>query len=437
VLRTIVPKPTMANRLITMLVFCGWATTSMALDPPHLDEMPEIPRVLADMRGSDLNDSYARQAAAMHHLAQLVLTMAGNRRYADKLTDDENQVYRVYMAELIRLQSEISDKLNPTHDPANQGFFRWSDQFTQYRGNTRFAGELIQRYFSPAFIAQYQATVADASAARRAEYRPPRDPMFGDFGKRWKRMTPDERTGAILFASLMIVILGLVVAAEFMPFGIHPDDPHKIRAGLRRYRLDWATGTFGNYVRREDSRSSTQWMNIGAQDGPPGENRGKWVTSTTNWLTEEFSLVGPHGTRDSTVVSSYGSSRVGPGYFSLADGHEMTAAWVSRRRGKFVGHLLFYDWSRESKAAEGVCAKTISKLRGRRHWTMIPAWGLGIAVGSSTDIPLGSIWGAIVFWILWRFVFNWFRNSRERQFLQRDIPRLIGQIRREDGPQSA
>ncbi len=75
-----------------------WSMHANAVEPGYLDELPEIPRVLADMQGKYKADTYARQAAALYELSEVVLEMAGERQLKGKLTVFESRASSQYKA---------------------------------------------------------------------------------------------------------------------------------------------------------------------------------------------------------------------------------------------------------------------------------------------------------------------------------------------------
>ncbi len=303
-------------------------------------------------------------------------------------------------------------------------------QLSDYRDNAQFRSDLLRRYVSPEFMAQYRQTVAATPVRGRTVPRRPSAFDAALFGERWQTMRPDQQTFVIQLLFFSSVILLLVLAAEFLPFKLHPKDPHRIRAGLRSYRVEWATGKLSDYRTRKESESTSEWLNTDPYGTRPTQRVGKWMTSTISYLYEDFSLVSPDNEQNLTVVQSApGSISEGRGYFRDKVGREISAVWVKGRKDKLLGFLLFYDSDVDSELAADQGKKTVTKLRSRKIWTFIPAMILGFAYGMTLLVPLARIWVPIVALIAWRTVFNMIRISRERRFLARAKPRLLKALR--------
>src|SRR5690606_14038118 len=78
------------------LLLLFFATMVVALDPPWLDEFPELDRIIADNSTGDRFDDLARQAGVVRQLREAVNILAGNRRWNNQLTADEQAVIARY-----------------------------------------------------------------------------------------------------------------------------------------------------------------------------------------------------------------------------------------------------------------------------------------------------------------------------------------------------
>jgi hypothetical protein len=227
----------------------------------------------------------------------------------------------------------------------------------------------------------------------------------------------------------MLLLLGLVLAADFLlPFDIDPKDPHKIRSGLRRFRIDWVTGTLSDLNTRTETATSSNLQDSTPLEVSHGAGPNKWVTATHSTLYEEFSLIGENSQYGITVPKSV-SRGFESGYFRDKVGREISYAWVTRANGKFIGHLLFYDWIPNMAIAEGATDGTIGKLRSAKSWSAIPALILGFVIGMAVDTPLARLWMPIVVLIIWVAVHRTIGSIREGHFRRTLVLRLLPHIR--------
>lgn len=401
------------------------ASDAAALDPPWLEELPTIPEVLEDMRGNDRLDTYARQMGAFNALQEIMVRRAGLRIDNKQQTADELRIYREYGEANIRVSIEAREYLRSISGPEDRSYMSWS---SPYARNGQFQNEILERYFSPQFITDSREADSAARKARQGEYRPPQptsDSDFSLFGRRWATMTPADRIGGSVFAVLMAIVLALVLWAERLPFDLHPNDLHRLRAGLRRYRVDWVTGRLQGHELSRDLRSTRSWF----ENTPQAEqNRFRvWEGSTKVTITERFSIVSGDHRQNFTVISR-GNHTGDAGYFHSAEGRAMSAAWVTKRSGQFVGHLVFCDWRTKLRMARPICETTVGNLLGRRWWTLLPSFALGATLGNFTDIFAGWFLGGILVAFLWRVLFARVRGKREDRFSIHEISKILDHL---------
>ena len=113
----------------------------------------------------------------------------------------------------------------------------------------------MDRYFSPAFRDAHRASMASkdaaVSAVRNQEAR----------GRRALAGEPEplpekDRTKALAFGAAMILLLALGNLHLLRRIRVGAKDPHVLRVGLKRYRLDWATGVVADYRQREEVKET-------------------------------------------------------------------------------------------------------------------------------------------------------------------------------------
>ena len=130
-------------------------------NPPYLSEMPTEERVMREIQGADQIDTAARQAGAFWQLQQIIYTMLGPGRSRNQLTPDEQRLIGVYYAAYYRVWQPLEKSLSQDRPR----LFKLQG----YTLDPRFRNELFNRFFSPAFRAQYEKVDA-AFAARHQEF---------------------------------------------------------------------------------------------------------------------------------------------------------------------------------------------------------------------------------------------------------------------------
>jgi hypothetical protein len=397
------------------------ALPAPALDPSWLDAVPTSARIRADIQDTDPGDTAARQAAAMVVLANFVASLAGRRVDERKLTADEQRIYQSLNEEANRVSAGMQTQLNPTGDSANRSYSQWLERFNQYRRDRQFRDEVLERYFSPALIAQRNETESATRAWRQSQrvYESDESP-FELWSEEWQQMSADDRFGMVMIGILMLALLAVVSAAEYLPFRFVGKDLRRLRVGLRSHQVDWLTGVIRDYERSDKTTSFSERATYLLAS--PGQDTWRSTASTT--LTESFTVQAEDNSREYQVVSVYPGSTAGPGHFQGAEGNKLTAVGVIPRFRKKQTLIHFQDWTDRISRAPFMMNDNIRGLLGRRHWASIPAWILGIQIGRAFNVPLGPLLGIILCWIAWRFMFNRFRNARLERFRDHEMPRL-------------
>jgi hypothetical protein len=162
--------------------------TLSAQEAAWINEMPDPKRVLADIQGSDVVDTRARQIAALNVLSKMI-----DELRAGKPLPPEQQKIKDSFA------PERNGPWQPTFDPAQNG--KYSELFYRYEGDQAFRDELLRRYFSPQWQKHYHE-VYDAHHAP-----PPQGPSKAEMRRR------DQIVSYIIIAIALPIIV--VVAIVF------------------------------------------------------------------------------------------------------------------------------------------------------------------------------------------------------------------------------
>ncbi len=131
-----------------------------SLHPAYLSEMPAPERVLREVKGSDADDTVARQLGALLQFNKMIEDMAWEleRRYTDALTGDEQRLRAEYMAAFKQLRATVQDKT-----------------FRALRGydiDPNFTQVLLNQFFSPNFRALWEKSHAKEMARLTANAQP-------------------------------------------------------------------------------------------------------------------------------------------------------------------------------------------------------------------------------------------------------------------------
>jgi hypothetical protein len=124
------------------------AAVNRSLNPAYLSEMPSVDRILREIKAGDPQETAARQMGAFIQLGRMIADMSGGRR---DLTPDEQAIRRGYQAARGAIQSNLQDQ-------------NLARALRGYDTNRSFQEELFNRFFSPAFRAQYASTTAEMNA---------------------------------------------------------------------------------------------------------------------------------------------------------------------------------------------------------------------------------------------------------------------------------
>ena len=128
--------------------------------PSYLGEMPSVERVLREVKGTDADDTVARQLGTLLQFNKMIEDMAWEleRRYTDALTGDEQRLRAEYMAAFKQLRATVPDKT-----------------FRALRGydiDPNFTQVLLNQFFSPNFRALWEKSHAKEMARLKANAQP-------------------------------------------------------------------------------------------------------------------------------------------------------------------------------------------------------------------------------------------------------------------------
>ncbi len=413
----------LAKAPLLLLLLC--ATTVLALDPHWLDEFPDLDRIIADNSTGDRFEDLARQAGVVRQLREAVNILAGNRRWNNQLTPDEQAVIARYWEadKWIQSQAELVAPKGSA-DGGESAWTRWYLAASSYELDEDLRAATISTYFSAATLRELG--YADAEhAALAARGRALTSEGFGMKPKsRWDKQTAEEKTESILFIAGMVVFMLPFLYRETRRFGISKKDPKQLRAGFRRYTLHWFSGTVANYRKSSTTTTTT----VTTQHVSSGTSIRQSVTRTTY---ESFDLVGDTETHSVNLTDAN---------VNFTNGLYVTAVWAIPR-GKDEGlYVLMFD--RTSGKTKPVPLALFQILR-MRYWLMFPLSLLGAFLAAATEIfefgGPGGLSGSgqaffILFfgWIPLLIIFTLIASWRARRFRKRDGPKILAMIESEE-----
>jgi len=130
------------------------AQAQARLNPPYLNEMPAVERVVAEVKGIDPMDTAARQMGAFWQLQQMIKNLAGPRQYRN-LTPDEGRLLGLYAYGY--QQAEKPYESYPDRP-------KWFQMHSFYEVDDAFLDELLQKFFSPGLRGQYLQVLGEKHA---------------------------------------------------------------------------------------------------------------------------------------------------------------------------------------------------------------------------------------------------------------------------------
>jgi hypothetical protein len=235
----------------------------------YLNELPDVQRLLKDMRGSGEMDTAARQLAALQLFREIIQTFSGkfDIRHMQPAEAAKLRGYLEAHKRVREAQYAKHDKTCKGPDCDGPRFFRLTNQ---YELSPQFRQEVLDRYLSKPLQARYAALkeaerkdAADraraaeqrAAATKRAAEANERAPRAGnvaaDLASTWMQHVPVEyRRYAAGVLSVPPIAWALVLATwliaslvlQGFPFALSKENPLLFRIGRRRRNILYATG---------------------------------------------------------------------------------------------------------------------------------------------------------------------------------------------------
>jgi hypothetical protein len=160
------PASFRSPRIIATVLVCTILSTSALAQPAgpnYTADMPSVERVKAEIKGSDANDTLARQVAVFVYLSAYIQRIKYNRTVRGPYTPEEQKAMGAY--DLASYQ--ISQDYAKSHTPAEaQAFERLHGQ---YEMNGEFQKDWTKRLMGPQSTAAYKSAVTQLGV-RQAEH---------------------------------------------------------------------------------------------------------------------------------------------------------------------------------------------------------------------------------------------------------------------------
>lgn len=135
------------------------ATDGLAINPPHLSEMPAVERVNAEIKGSDAMDTAARKAGAFFQLRQIIYDLAlSQRRDRNEVTPDEKRLADGYYVAAYYAGQPIEKSLSEQDKP------KWVKLQGRYSIDPAFREQLFKQLFSASFRTAYFKATGEMDA---------------------------------------------------------------------------------------------------------------------------------------------------------------------------------------------------------------------------------------------------------------------------------
>jgi hypothetical protein len=409
------------------LTLLGATFAARALDPPHLEQLPPVEKVLADNQGADPLDAKARQVAALNQWGRAVGFLAGEREFCCQ-TPDEQRLAGEYRIAASAIEQEMLSTLS-TAEPANpfkrSERMQWLGRKGVYEKDAEFRSTNFGRYLSPDLLAVIAAQYKDWDAR-----------FYGEGGREPSRldaMDPGTRRAVMLFYNGVLVLLLLIFVRELLPFGSRRRNALKVGAGFRLYYLQWATGRVTDFKTWKE----TVHTKVSEVDQYGNHRNVRFYAHT--YVHESFTLVGARGRHEVHVVDAA---------VQIPDGQLATAVWATRRFRKQGGdYVLFFDrTSGITKPVEYGIGKTLAV----RMWIMLPLLaGAFVIGGMGLPVIFPSVFhnmndllvGLLAVFVMWIVALVWIGRvvipRRTHRFVKRDAPRVLAAIEKEEPAEAA
>ncbi len=136
---------------------CATLTFAQTLNPWYMHEMPSVERVMKDTQAGDPVETAARQMGAFLQLKKIIEDAAGPRFFSrtNGLTPDELRIRQGYYTAYYQISQSKPE-------------YKTLSAMRGYDISPQFRDELFHRYFSAAFLAEYQNANEAANARTQA-----------------------------------------------------------------------------------------------------------------------------------------------------------------------------------------------------------------------------------------------------------------------------
>ena len=162
-----------ANTCVAAIVAALFLTGAAARDTSYLKEMPQAQRVLQEIRGSDPQDTAAKQAAAFTLLVRMMNARIGDRGAnlnPGNLSPPELQLLQSYIAAAGSVQLPVRAKFDARCQGANCDSTKFNRLIASYQGSKELEGE-VERFFTPQWVNDYRRADAAMQASVDAQTR--------------------------------------------------------------------------------------------------------------------------------------------------------------------------------------------------------------------------------------------------------------------------
>jgi hypothetical protein len=198
---------------------------------------------------------------------------------------------------------------------------------------------------------------------------------------------------------------------------LDPADPHVLRAGSARLRLDWATGTMTDHSLRKENVTSF----IGAMPSPradgvslPQTSGGAQFSSGVRF-EESFALVEAGGRNEFSFTKALLDDWVG---------HRLTLVWITHDDQRY--YVRFHNWNQSfARTAPYPYWKLIEGVTREAEWTAVPAVVVGWIVAGW--LGLWGLLGGFVAFVVW-YIGCGLLRPKQRDFERDYLEPLIAKV---------
>lgn len=398
-----------------LLALLGWLLASLTalaaaqtVPTEPSPTWPTVEQVMADTRGNDIDDTAARQRAALDELRVLVDDIT-----QFKAAPAYRALYHRYAEGASQIEMAARTRLAVGPDSP---YLHWLNRSARYRVPV-LREALVKRYLSP----QEQVAAARAAASHEASKLRRIDKQDAD--------QQAQRTAQM--SSLMtwggIVALGLLVSATMTAAlgarRLDAQDPWQIGRRGRHSRLHRITGT----VRSPTGTPTASAMVTGGHVMITGNtvHQAPVRVHVQQGLDQRFFLHASDGREHDIAVSDL--------HLGLRDGHRLSAVFAIKA-GKETGeYLAFWNHSTRQLVFDD---RRLRRTLAAGGWVLGPMMALGAALSIALGVPFPSavhlqiqgVVGAVVALAIWvgfvRVLGVLQMHQFKHEFKSRTLPQL-------------